>query len=541
MLQDKLKNQVMHKTELDDYIGKFLNNRYLIRELIGRGGMGRVYLAEDAAKAGMPVAVKILSLSLDNQQMSQRFAREIFIGAQLGRKNKHIARVLSYGVTEDKIPFYVMEYLQGRNLKTAIKSKSLTISEFSEITYQICLGLECAHQGITLKDEVYPVLHRDIKPENIFIIEDAKQESIVKILDFGIAKFLTERAGMTLTESFIGSLPYCSPEHMEGRKLIDVRSDIYSLGVMMYEMLTGKHPFYMKSNSFGNWYQAHRFQAPPTFKEVIPEVHIPKGLEELVMSCLAKEVKNRPQNMRKILDALDNIQRQQNGELLTADRVAANTSGVQLVPATSISEKACLQKIWPRNKPKALICFPNLLQTTQGTVPTLWAMLPKKEIDKFDKQIHNIEFVYQDNLYPIILWVNLLCDRKLDLNRWLSYFLDMKDIRGQKILQALASTGYYHLLFFSLEEPDKCQKVITLTLSAKQRQQLLDWMAQSEKINPDISPNKTKNILRLKYEKLKPEIISKITERQKSDSMSFREWLHKAFTRAFNLISRPIV
>jgi eukaryotic-like serine/threonine-protein kinase len=558
MLQDKVKNQVMHKSELDDYIGKFLNNRYLIRELIGKGGMGRVYLAEDSAKAGMAVAIKVLSLSLDNQQMSQRFAREIFIGAQLGRKNKHIARVLSYGVTEDKIPFYVMEYLQGKNLKTAIKSKSLTISEFLEITYQICLGLECAHQGITLKGEVYPVLHRDIKPENIFITEDAKQDNIVKILDFGIAKFLTERAGMTLTESFIGSLPYCSPEHMEGRKLIDVRSDIYSLGVMMYEMLTGKHPFYMKSNSFGNWYQAHRFQTPPTFKEVIPQVYVPKGLEELVMSCLAKEVKGRPQNIRKILDALDNIRRQQNGEILTADRIVTNSSAVQLVPATSISEKACLQKTWPQNKPKALICFPNLLQTTQGTVPSLWAMLPKKEIEKFDKQISNIEFIYQDNLYPIILWVNLLCDSeallrnhslksktgadsKLDLTRWLSYFLDMKDVRGQKILQALTATGYYHLLFFALEDPTKCQKVITLTLSAKQRQQLLDWIAESEKINPDISPNKTKNILRLKYEKLKPEILSRIIEQQKNDSMSFREWLHEAFTRAFKFISRPIL
>ncbi len=540
MLQDRVKNQVMHKAELDDYIGKLLNNRYLIRELIGRGGMGRVYLAEDTAKAGMPVAVKVLSLSLDNQQMSQRFAREIFIGAQLGRKSKHIARVLSYGITEDKTPFYVMEYLQGKNLKAIIKSESLTISTFLEITYQICLGLECAHQGITLKGEIYPVLHRDIKPENIFIVEDSKQEDIVKILDFGIAKFLTERAGMTLTESFIGSLPYCSPEHMEGRKLIDVRSDIYSLGVIMYEMLTGKHPFYMKTNSFGDWYQAHRFQAPPTFKEVIPEVHIPKELEELVMGCLAKEVKGRPQNIRKILDALENIQRQQNGELFAADKIAANASAVQLVPATSISEKACLQKTWPQHKPKAMICFPNLLQTTQGTVPTLWAMLPKQEIEKFDKQMNNIELVYQDNLYPMILWVNLLCDRKLNLNRWLSYFLDMKDIRGQKVVQALANTGYYHLLFFALEDPAKCQKVFTLTLTADRRQQLSDWLTQSEKINPDISPNKTKNILRLKYEKLKPEILSRITEKQKNESMGFREWLQKGFTKVFRAMSRPI-
>ncbi|GAB1538448.1 hypothetical protein NUACC21_11100 [Scytonema sp. NUACC21] len=204
----------MTKTDLDGYIGKFLNNRYLIRDAIGRGGMGKVYLAEDAAKDGMPVAVKILSLSLINQQMSQRFIREIFIGAQLGRKSKHIVRVLNYGIIDNKVPFYVMEYLQGKNLKEVLKNQKLTIPEFLDFCYQICLGLQCAHQGVSYKGDIYPVIHRDIKPENIFISEDAKSGLIVKILDFGIAKFLTERSAMTLTDSFIGSLPYCSPEHM---------------------------------------------------------------------------------------------------------------------------------------------------------------------------------------------------------------------------------------------------------------------------------------------------------------------------------------
>ena len=111
----------MQKTELDGYIGKFFNARYLIRDLIGKGGMGRVYLAEDAAKGGMAIAVKILSVNIVNQQMSQRFAREIFIGAQLGRKSKHIVRVLTYGVTKEKITFYVMEYLEVKNLKTKAK------------------------------------------------------------------------------------------------------------------------------------------------------------------------------------------------------------------------------------------------------------------------------------------------------------------------------------------------------------------------------------------------------------------------------------
>ncbi|NJR16794.1 MAG: serine/threonine protein kinase [Calothrix sp. CSU_2_0] len=558
MLQDKVKNEVMQKAELDGYLGKFLNNRYLIRELIGRGGMGRVYLAEDAAKGGMAVAVKILSLSLDNQQMSQRFAREIFIGAQLGRKSKHITRVLSYGITEDKVPFYVMEYLQGTNLKTVIKSKSLNISKILDITYQICLGLQCAHQGINLKGEIYPVLHRDIKPENIFISEDAldstvenPKSEIVKILDFGIAKFLTERAGMTLTESFIGSLPYCSPEHMEGRKLMDVRSDIYSLGVLMFEMLTGKHPFHMKDNSFGNWYQAHKFQTPPKFKEINPDVQIPRELQELVMKCLAKEVKNRPQNIGKILEALGRIKQQENGEFFHAATLkntskflnhSALSSSTQLVPITSISEQICLQKKWPSNKPNAPICFPYILQSTQGSIPTFWAMLPQKEIESFSKQINDTEFILQKkNLHPVLLWVTVLCNDKFNLTRWLSYFLDMKDAKGQKIVQALAKTGYYHLLLFALENPQKCQQVITLTLSANNLQVLTDWLESYEKIKPVLGLNESKNILRVQYEKLKPEIISHLVEIQKKQKMTFRELLARTLSKIMRIMSRPII
>ncbi|WP_245912206.1 serine/threonine protein kinase [Brunnivagina elsteri] len=559
LLQDKVKNQVMHKAELDGYLGKFLNNRYLIRELIGKGGMGRVYLAEDAAKGGMPVAVKILSLSLDNQQISQRFAREIFIGAQLGRKSKHIARVLSYGITEDKVPFYVMEYLQGTNLKTVIRSKSLSISKILDIIYQICLGLQCAHQGINLKGEIYPVLHRDIKPENIFISEDSKEtesicqvenpkSEIVKILDFGIAKFLTERAGMTLTESFIGSLPYCSPEHMEGRKLMDVRSDIYSLGVLMFEMLTGKHPFYMKDNSFGNWYQAHKFQMPPKLKEVNPDVQIPRELQELVMKCLAKEVKNRPENVGKVLEVLGRIKQQQNGDFFNAatfkntSNVQNSSSSTQLVPATLISEKICLQKTWPSNKPIALICFPHILQSTQGNIPTFWAMLPKKEIESFTKQINATEFIFQKkNLHPVLLWVTVLCDNKFNLTRWLSYFLDMKDAKSQKIVQTLAKTGYYHLLLFALENPQKCEQVVTLTLSASNRQILADWLELSEQINPVLSLNESKNILRVEYEKRKPGIINNLVEIQKKQRINFRELLDKTLSKFMRVMSRPII
>ncbi|OYD94087.1 serine/threonine protein kinase [Nostoc sp. 'Peltigera membranacea cyanobiont' 210A] len=528
---------VGQKVELDDYIGQFLNNRYLIRDLIGKGGMGRVYLAEDTAKGGMPIAIKILSLSLSNQQMSQRFAREIFIGAQLGRKSKHIVRILSYGVTEDKTPFYVMEYLQGKNLKQILKIQPLTITKFLEICNQICLGLQCAHQGISLKGEIYPIVHRDIKPENIFIAEDSKKGEIVKILDFGIAKFLTERSGMTLTDSFIGSLPYCSPEHMEGRKLLDVRSDIYSLGVLMFEMLTGKHPFQTKSNSFGTWYQAHRFQMPPTVEEVNPQVKIPEILEKILMSCLAKEVSERPQNINQILEDLEKVNAQVNNVIYSNSPDIIKVSlPVQLVPATLLSEKECLQKNWPKNKPIALIGFPHLLQTPQKPIPTFWAMLPKQEIAKFLDKIHSTEFISKMNVYPMLLWVTVLYDAQPSTTKWLPYFLDLKDNKSQNIARSLAEVGYYHLLFFPLEDPTHCSHVTTLNLTAKQRQQLIDWLDMSQQSNELILPSQAKNILKTEYEKLKLDILRNLATHQKSETDGLKIWMTKFWEMFLKLL-----
>ncbi|AUB37595.1 prkC, eukaryotic-like serine/threonine-protein kinase [Nostoc flagelliforme CCNUN1] len=539
MSLSKVENMVGQKVELYDYIGQLLNNRYLIRDLIGKGGMSRVYLAEDTAKGGMPIAVKVLSFNLANQHMSQRFAREIFIGAQLGRKSKHIVRILSYGVTEDKTPFYVMEYLQGKNLKQILKIQPLTISKFLEICNQICLGLQCAHQGISLKGEIYPIVHRDIKPENIFITEDSRQGEIVKILDFGIAKFLTERSGMTLTDSFIGSLPYCSPEHMEGRKLLDVRSDIYSLGVLMFEMLTGKHPFQTKSNSFGTWYQAHRFQIPPTLEEVNPQVKIPQVLEKIVMSCLAKEVSDRPQNINQILEYLKKLNLQINDGFSSKNSDSIKLScPVQLVPATLLSEKECLQKNWPKNKPIAPIGFPHLLQTTERAIPTFWAMLPKQEITRFLDKIHGTEFISKMNIYPMLLWVTVLYDTQPYMTKWLPYFLDLKDNKGQNIARTLAEVGYYHLLFFAIEDPTRCAHVTTLSLTANQRQQLIDCLDMSQPSNELILSNQAKNLLKTDYEKLKLDILRKLAADHKSEPEGFKNWMDKFLEMFLKLFSR---
>lgn len=536
MLQQEIDKMLTqkHKTELDPYIGKFLNHRYLIRDLIGKGGGGKVYLAEDCTNGGMPVAIKILSLSLDNQTISQRFAREIFIGTQLGRKSKHIVRVLGYGITDDKIPFYVMEYLQGKNLLEVINNQPLPLERFLDICSQICLGLQYAHKGISVKGETHPVVHRDIKPENIFITEDGNKGEIVKILDFGIAKFLKERAGATLSKSFLSSLPYCSPEHMEGRKLLDVRSDIYSLGILMYQMLCGKHPFQLRSYSFGEWYQAHRFETPSLLNQVIPEANIPPQLDKLVISCLAKETKHRPQTITEILDKIELFQSQTNTYKTKSDSASANLPLVDLTPSTLISKHICLQKKWPDCKPITPIAFPHLLYTVQGKIPTFWAMLPKSEISKFLEQKNTTEFIQKINVYPMIMWVTVLQDTSSSLTRWLSCFLDIQDKRGERMIQHLAEKGYYHLLFFALEEPTKCASVITITITPHQREQLFNWLQASHNSTSFISPNQSKTILKAQYEKIKPKILHKLARNQDRRS-DIKAWVYNLFHKLFFL------
>ncbi len=519
----------------DIYIDKLLNNRYLIRDLLGQGGMGKVYLAEDVSKGCRLVAVKILTLRLSSQQVAERFGREIFVSAQLGKKSKNIVRLLSYGVTDNKIPFYVMEYLRGRPLNLVIKKNYLNLPIFLEICQQICLGLHYAHQGVHLKGKIYPIVHRDIKPENIFINETGTKSEMVKILDFGIAKFLTETSGMTLTESFVGSLPYSSPEHMEGHKHIDARSDIYSLGLLMFEMLTGKHPFHNTSQSFGTWYQLHHFQNPPKFTEVNAQVEVPEQLQKLVISCLAKDPNDRPQSVKEILSALEEIKsqldqkNQANNPKKTNDQEFMPTPAVELIPVTTITEKECLLKKWPKNKPTALIGFPHLLYTQQGVIPTFWAMLPQQDIDQFINKKHHTEFISQMQVYPMLLWITMLYNEESSLTRWLSHYLDMKDESGQKMVKSLERLGYYHLLFFALENPNNPPKVMTLTLSAIQRQYLTDCIKISYAENTNISNQQAKNLLKADYEKVKLQIAHNLNIDSKKARGCVKSWIGKVF------------
>ena len=307
----------------------------------------------------------------------------------------------------------------------------------------------------------------------------------------------------------------------------------------MFEMLTGKHPFQTKSNSFGTWYQAHRFQIPPTPEEVNPQVKIPQALEKIVMSCLAKEVSDRPQNINQILKNLEKVNLQINDGISNNSSDIINLSfPVQLVPSTLLSEKDCLQKNWPKNKPIAPIGFPHLLQTTERAIPTFWAMLPKQDITKFLDKIHGTEFISQISVYPMLLWVTVLYDTQPSMAKWLPYFLDLKDNTSQKIARSLVEVGYYHLLFFAIEDPDRCSHVTTLSLTANQRQQLINCLDMSQHLNESIQSNQAKNLLKADYEKLKVDILQKLAVDQRLETEGLKNWMDKFLEIFLPILSR---
>jgi serine/threonine-protein kinase len=261
---------------MDKYIGKRLDGRYEIKEIVGVGGMAIVYKAYDRID-NKQVAVKILKDEfLQNEEFTRRFKNESKAIAILSHEN--IVKVLDVGFGEN-IKYIVMEYINGITLKEYIEKKGkLRWNEACHFTAQILEALHEAHSK--------GIIHRDIKPQNIIVLPDGS----IKVTDFGIARF-TQSEQQTITDKAIGSVHYISPEQAKGGA-IDERADIYSLGVILYEMLTGRVPF--ESDSAVSvaimQLQAH----PPMPREIDPS--IPLGLEDITMHAMEKDKSRRYQS-----------------------------------------------------------------------------------------------------------------------------------------------------------------------------------------------------------------------------------------------------
>ena len=488
---------------------RLLAKRYRLMELVGTGAMGHVYRAEDTLLGGVAVAVKFLSQTLLNEKMRERFEREAKISALLGEKSIHIVRVRDYGVDEDEIPFYVMEYLQGESLSDMIKYHPLSLSRFLSLTRQICLGIETAHVGIIFKGTPSPIIHRDIKPSNIFIVNDPTLGELVKVLDFGIAKLL--QSADAQTHSFMGTLAYCSPEQMEGKEL-DSRSDIYSFGVIMYEMLANDMPIMPETSSFGGWYKAHHELKPKPFER---SLGLPLEMERLILKCMAKSPKDRPQRVGEILHTLEGVE-----QSLKNKPVARETQptypqdpGATYVPSI---DEICLQSSWPRDKPSQKIVFPRIIATAEGEHPTLWVMLDHQDILNRMASTRYNQFLFIKNPHPMLLWITVLYNREYG-PRWLPCYLDLGTEAGRKVAQVLGNLGIYQILFFAISNPEECKHVMSSTLASNQCKILKDWASESKNFKSAGLAERSRKRLREELEKLKPKILAKLEDAYSDD------------------------
>ncbi len=276
--------------------------RYRLDKRLGAGGMGDVFLAMDTL-LGKHVALKLLKDTLvTSAELRKRFEREVAVCAAL--KSDHIVEVNDYGVTAEGFPFYVMEYLRGQSLGQLLRQqRQLPIERTVNIVTQVCDGLQLAHEGVTLwrekatVSEHIQVVHRDLKPDNIFLVPTALGE-LVKILDFGIAKIRESQVEHTqLTNMFLGTYHYAAPEQLEVEKDIDGRADIYSLGIILYEMLSGADPFGLGLNtrkiSEISWALAHTTKPVQPLRSQPGLSDLSPVLEAVVLRCLNKTPSDR--------------------------------------------------------------------------------------------------------------------------------------------------------------------------------------------------------------------------------------------------------
>ncbi|MFV8751233.1 protein kinase domain-containing protein [Nannocystaceae bacterium ST9] len=286
----------MRPSEGDPYLGLLIQDRYRVDKLIGAGAMGRVYRAEQTA-LHKPFAVKILSPQLTNDPDSQaRFANEAHNAASLNHPN--VVSIVDYGRTRDGVTYLVMEFVEGRSLEQIIADEfPLARGRVVDLTLQILAALTEAH-GLG-------ILHRDLKPENILIQSLRDRGELLKVLDFGIAKLMDEspnagaRPGLTSQGIVCGTPEYMSPEQACGLKL-DQRSDLYAVGVILYQMMTGRPPF--ESNVAVEILHRHIHELPKPPSEVLGGD--PDPLEAVCLKALAKERDHRFANATEFREAL---------------------------------------------------------------------------------------------------------------------------------------------------------------------------------------------------------------------------------------------
>jgi predicted Ser/Thr protein kinase len=281
---------------VDPLIGRVLDGRYEVEKVLGEGGMGLVYKVRHVT-LGKALAIKVLKAEVSkDQEIVQRFRQEAQSATAIG--NHHIIDISDFGTLADGSTYFVMEFLDGISLTKAIEpNKPLKSQRTIHIAKQLCRALGAAHE--------IGIVHRDLKPDNIYLISRGGDKDFVKVLDFGIAKVGGQKSKLTQVGQVFGTPHYMSPEQCAGTT-VDKRTDIYALGVIMYEMTSSRVPF--DADNLMGILTKHLYEEPVQPHELPPPVDVPPALEAVIMKCLAKKADVRYQTMQEVLADLELVE-----------------------------------------------------------------------------------------------------------------------------------------------------------------------------------------------------------------------------------------